>query len=128
MTEDRSGSSAMFRYNHKNFTIEDVERGLVVNQVTGPGHGVYAGQMSGKEWKFRFLIVRESNRAQFENNEVVDNPDYHINLQIIMNDVEGNYDLSDSPFTLAKEAALARELEFYKSDLRRVTTNGPKED
>ena len=121
-----------FHYDLTTFTIRDDKRGLVVTQTAGPGHGIYAGLMEGEDWAFRFVVNRYDDAYPREitgeqllipiERDRLKNPDYRVRLQVRVQRVKGR-DLPTDAAELAREAALARELEFFKTEPWRVTTN-----
>lgn len=125
-----------FVYNFMNFTIEDEERGLVVTQIGGPGHGIYEGLMKSDTWEFRFIVRRDSDRYPpplFPEGTPPDewiawmklhqNSDYHVRLQLSLDPEIGVWDRPETRRELAMEAAIAREVDFYKTEAWRVITN-----
>jgi hypothetical protein len=122
----------MFRYNETTYTIEDEERGLVVTQTAGPGHGVFAGSMRSNAWSFDFLISRSSDQFAGLTIEQLKDPsesarlrnaDYQVRLHITIYPPTGEWDRHETPSSLAREAALARETGFYKTERSRIKSN-----
>jgi hypothetical protein len=122
----------MFRYNETNYAIEDEESGLVVSQTAGPGDGVFAGSMSSKTWTFDFLISRSSDQFSGLTSEQLQdaserarlrNEDYRVRLHITTYPPTGEWDRQESPADLAREAALALETGFYKTERSRIHMN-----
>ena len=107
----------MFRYNATTHTIEDQERGLLVAQTGGPGHGVYAGSMTSPQsnWSLRFLVHRAESESEQGGGQVI--------LRLRVYPPEGDWDRSEAPADLAREAAVAREIGFYKTQPQSVQTN-----
>jgi hypothetical protein len=105
----------MFKYNGANFTIEDADRGLVVKQTGGPGHGIYAGEMSSADWRFKVLVHRAEASA--------DGQDGKVELRVRVYPPKGDFNMETTPFELAREAAIAREIGFYRTDAGRIETN-----
>ena len=122
----------MFRYNPSNFTIEDEERGLVVVQRAGPGHGAFAGSMKSSQWSFDFLVGRFSSQFAGLTGEQLKDPgererlrnlDYQVQLSINTYPLTGGWDRQETPGDLAREAALALETGFYKTEPSRIKSN-----
>lgn len=111
----------MFRYNRETKTIEDIERGVQVNRIPGPGHNIFVGEVVGDGWKFQFLYSSESDRYTFKGTTAIENPEYHASLHVRHRQPEGNYNLSEPPIAIAREAALAREVDFFGLDPARIT-------
>lgn len=121
----------MFRYDETNFTVEDEERGLVVVH-TGGHHGSFCGSIKSTSGSFDFLIERFSNQyagltiEQLEDpteSERLRNADYQVRLQITTYPPTGEWDRQETPGDLAREAALALETGFYKTERSRIKSN-----
>jgi len=96
--------NAVFRYDAATFTIVDEERGLLVAQTCGPGHGVYAGLMTSprSSWSLRFLVSRSSNQhdGRLSAEAFIDpsklarlrNADYQVQLHITTYPPTGEWD------------------------------------
>ncbi len=112
----------MFIYNRENFTIEDADRGIVVRQTGGPGQGVYTGEMVGHGWKFVFLVNRFD--IGIRPTECAPGMDPRpVEMNVKHYPPEGILDLNETPFALAREAAIAHEVGFYGTRRDRITTN-----
>ena len=121
----------MFRYNESNFTIEDEEKGLLVVQ-TGGHHGSFYGSIKSEKGSFDFLIERLSNQyagltiEQLKDpaeSERLRNPDYHVQLHITTYPPTSGWDRKETPADLAREAALALETGFYRTERSRIKMN-----
>jgi hypothetical protein len=123
----------MFRFNESTCAIEDDERGLVVSQIPGAGHGSFSGSMRSNLWSFDFHVSRSSNQfprrlsaddfKEPSKLESMKNPDYQVRLQITTFPFTGEWDHQETPSELAREAALAIETGFYQTDRSRIITN-----
>ena len=108
----------MFKYNKEAFTVEDLERGLVVKQ-TGGAPELFVGEIVARDWVLGFLV----NRI-VEELEGPDSPQgRHVNLRISHYAPDGQFSSDSSPFDLAREAALALETGFYRTSPDRIRTN-----
>ena len=131
----RRYSNQVFRYDAATFTIVDEERRLLVAQTGGPGHGVFSGLMTSPQsnWSLRFLVNRFSNQygrplpaeAFADPSELarLRNADYQVQLHITTYPPTGEWDGQEAPLDLAREAALALEIGFYKTDPGRIRSN-----
>jgi hypothetical protein len=113
----RRYSKVMFRYNATAHTIEDEERGLLVVQTGGPGHGIYAGLITSPQsnWSLRFVV----HRTEGENEQGA----AQVFLRLRVYPPVGDWDRSEAPADLAREAAFARETGFYKTQPQSIRTN-----
>lgn len=121
----------MFRFNETNFTVEDEERGLVVVH-TGGHHGSFYGSIKSTTGSFDFLIERFSNQYAGLTIDQLKNPaasdrlrkaDYQVQLHITTYPPTGGWDRPETPADLAREAALALETGFYKTERSRIKSN-----
>ena len=121
-----------FHYDPTSFTIRDDERGLVVTQAGSPGHGIYGGDLQTEDWGFHFTVARYSDQwpRDITGEQILDpvqrdqlrNPDYRVQLVIRIYPLSGKTRPPDA-VDLAREAAIAREVEFMQTDAWRITTN-----
>jgi hypothetical protein len=111
-------------YDFGTFTIKDDERGLSVEQMAGPGPGVYAGLMKSDHWSFRFLAHRlvktEQGLVHLSDGASSRIEDGNTYLAVRIGKVEGEWNRRQSPIELAREAALAREVQFGGADPAKV--------
>jgi hypothetical protein len=113
----RRYSKAMFRYDVTTHIIKDDERGLLVTQTAGPGHGVYAGLMSSAHdsWSIRFLVHRTEVESEQGAGQVM--------LKLRVYPPKGHWNRPEVPADLAREAAVAREIGFYRTQPQCIQTN-----
>jgi len=121
-----------FHYDPTTFTIRDDERGLVVTQAGSPGHGIYGGDLQKDEWGFHFTVARFSDEwpNDMTGEQILDsvqrerlrNPDFRVQLIIRIYPMNGKVKPPDA-VDLAREAAIAREVEFMQTEACRITTN-----
>lgn len=115
----------MFKYKSDDYTIVDAERGLVVEQVGGPGHGIYAGEMRSSKWKFKFLIHLLGENLDCDNLEATCAMKPTVHLHISVSPVVGDYNFAIPPFELAREAAIAHEVGLTGCSPEQIVTNAP---
>lgn len=108
----------MFRYNRETLTVEDSERGLVVKQ-TGGAPELFVGEIVASDWALGFLV----NRVVEEPEGATAAQERKINLKISHYPPTGQFTSDESPFDLAREAALALETGFYRTSRDRIRTN-----
>lgn len=111
----------MFTYNESDESYVDAERGIRAVPGGGPGHGIYSADVTGPGWNFRFIVRRESDKPSFAGDETPINPDYRVNVFVTTFPVRGELDDPQLPEVIAREIALLRETNFFRTDPERIS-------
>ena len=111
----------MFIYNETDESYVDAERGIRVMPVGGPGHGIYSADVSGAGWDFRFIVRRGSDQVSSVGDETPISPEYRLDVFVTTFPVRGELDDPQLPQVIAREIALLRETNFFRTDPERIS-------